>query len=91
MRRPMCWTERLEEGVKRDVRVTFEGRGEIRWQSKRSDQESWDYDTPPSVADWASLLARAEDWYRRRRLPLNHLETVRRRAAQARANGEGAP
>lgn len=86
MRRQLCWSERLEDGVKREVRVTFHGRGELKWQSKRSDAEAWDYGAP-SAADWAELDAHAEDWYRRGRLPLVHRELVRRLRANAASAG----
>jgi hypothetical protein len=82
MRRPVCWTRRLEGGVKREVRVTFTGPGAIRWQAKRSDEESWVYDFTPSEEDWTALLHSLEARYRRRSAPWKALELVRRLAAE---------
>jgi len=78
MRRPVCWVERIEDGIKREVRVSFEGGGRIRWQAKRSDEEAWAYDVAPTDAEWAELEANMERRYRRRNAPLKHLELVRR-------------
>lgn len=77
VRRLVCWTERLEDRTKREVRVDFSS-GNIKWQFKRSDEEKWDYDSPPSEEDWQNLLLHSEGRYRRRRMPLNHLELVRK-------------
>ncbi len=54
MRRQICWTDKLPEGVKRDVRVAV-SRRDIKWQFKRSDAERWDYDSPPTSEDWTKL------------------------------------
>jgi hypothetical protein len=37
-----AWTERTEEGIKREIRVTKRG-GAWRFQAKRADQQSWEY------------------------------------------------
>lgn len=55
MRRQIKWKERLEDGVRREVRISFPGKNEIKWQFKRSDREKWDYDTPPTEEDWDEL------------------------------------
>lgn len=83
MRREICWSERLEDRVKREVRVSFHGRNAIRWQSKRSDQENWEYDFEPSREDWESLLDLAERWYKRKRIPVEVLELIRSLARTA--------
>lgn len=54
MKRQIRWTERLPDHSKRDVRVTVHG-GAVKWQFKRSDEEAWHYDTPPSEEDWDRL------------------------------------
>lgn len=92
MRRQLCWTERLEDGLKREVRVAFHGKG-LRWQWKRSDQESWVYDKPPTTADWNSIEALAENWYQRHRLPREHVDRIRRlrREAEGTASSGGSP
>ena len=77
MRREVCWTERLEDGVKRDIRVRFHA-GQIHWQFKRSDAPAWDYDTPPTRADWEELLIRVENRQRRRSATLEDLALIRR-------------
>jgi hypothetical protein len=77
MRRPLCWTEKLDDGVKREVRVSFQGKG-IRWQWKREDEEKWVYDAPPTALDWDNLDALAQNWYTRHRLPIEHIERIRR-------------
>jgi len=71
------WVEKLEGGVKRKIRITFLGHGNIKWQFKRSDEDFWDYDTPPTSDDWNTLEKKAEALYNRRRLPYKHLELVR--------------
>jgi len=83
MRRPLCWTEKLDDGVKREVRVSFSGGRRIRWQAKRSDRLEWEYDFLPSTGDWDALLDLAERWYNRRRMPLPDLELVRKARTEA--------
>ncbi len=77
MRRPISWTARVEDRVKREVRVSFSG-GKLKWQFKRSDQEQWDYDSEPSASDWKDLLAHAEARYRRNRIPHKVVELIRK-------------
>ncbi|MFU8781024.1 MAG: hypothetical protein ACNA71_08375 [Kiritimatiellia bacterium] len=51
----ISWTEKLEGGVKREVRVhVFHQK--LKWQFKRSDAEVWDYDSVPLASDWDQLL-----------------------------------
>ena len=54
MKQPICWTERGEDGVKREVRVEVAS-GSIRWQFKRADETTWDYDSEPDADDWDKL------------------------------------
>ena len=77
MRRQVCWTERQEDGAKREVRVTVQG-GALKWQFKLSTEERWDYDSPPLPADWDKLLERTEARYQRRSAPYVDLQLVRR-------------
>jgi len=72
------WVERLEDRVKRTVRITFLGKGKMKWQTKRSDEEFWDYDTPPSSDDWDHLEEKTESLYNRRRLPFKNVELVKK-------------
>jgi len=71
------WVEKLDDGVKRKIRITFLGKGKMKWQTKRSDEERWDYDTPPSSEDWNTLEEKVEALYNRRRTPFKNLELVR--------------
>ncbi len=58
----ISWTIKLpDEGVKRETRVHVSQR-QLKWQFKRSDQEKWDYDSPPLAEDWDML----EDILKRR-------------------------
>ena len=81
--KPVSWTERLPDGVKREVRVTFLGARDLRWQSLRSDEEGWVYDFTPSTEDWDALCERMEARYRRRSASLKHVELVRHRRKES--------
>ena len=83
MKADIEWTERLEDRVKRKVRVTFHGHDVIKWQFKRSDEDSWDYDTPPTPEDWEYLEDKVDGLYHRRRQPYKHLELVKKLRAKA--------
>ena len=77
MKADIEWVEKIEDGVKRKIRITFLGKGKMKWQTKRSDEEMWDYDTPPSSDEWNALEEKVEALYNRRRTPFKHLELVR--------------
>jgi hypothetical protein len=77
------WVEKLENRLKRKIRITFQGQGRIKWQFKRSDEDSWNYDAAPSTTDWDTLEAKVEGLYNRRRIPLRKLELVRRLRKEA--------
>jgi len=80
------WVEKLENRVKRTVRITFEGHDKIKWQFKRSDEEFWDYDTPPSADDWEALEEKIDALYHRRRQPYKHVELVKKLRKEAAQN-----
>lgn len=61
MSKKISWTLRMEDGVKREVRVEL-ARHHIKWQFKRADEACWDYDKEPEPADWDEL----EDILKRR-------------------------
>ncbi len=61
MKRKISWTTKLEDGVKREVRVEVKT-NLLRWQQKRTDEESWVYDFTPDAEDWDML----EDILKRR-------------------------
>lgn len=54
MKSKLSWTERCEDGVKRETRVEV-SRGSIKWQFKRADEAQWDYDRVPDAQDWDEL------------------------------------
>lgn len=85
MKADIEWVEKLEHGVKRKIRITFLGHGKIKWQFKRSDEDFWDYDTPPTSADWNTLKEKVEALYNRRRTPFKNLELVRQLKKEAQA------
>ncbi len=76
MKADIEWVEKLENRIKRKVRITFTGHDKIKWQFKRSDEEFWDYDTPPSAEDWETLSEKIDALYNRRRQPYKHVELV---------------
>ncbi len=77
MKADIEWVEKIANGVKRKTRITFSGPHKIKWQFKRSDEEFWDYDTPPTPADWERLEEKVGALYNRRRTPYKNLELVR--------------
>jgi hypothetical protein len=77
MRKQIRWFTRLEDGTKRDARVSI-GAGKLKWQFKLADEPAWDYDTPPSAEDWETLLDRAEAKYRRNSMPLKDVDLIRK-------------
>ena len=83
MRRKIEWVEKLDGGVKRTVRASFPGKGQVRWEFARSDQEGWDPDATPSLDDWDTLEEKLAGLYNRRRVPYETLELVRRRKPRA--------
>jgi hypothetical protein len=77
------WYVRIDGGVKRTVRVSFPGKSLVKWQFKRSDQDGWDYDSPPTLDDWEILEDKLEGHYNRRRAKFETLELVRRLRIEA--------
>jgi len=59
--RKITWTHKCKDGVNRDIRVELHHQN-IKWQFKRKDEETWDYDSVPTAMDWDEL----EDILRRR-------------------------
>lgn len=78
MKRHIEWVEKLDGGVKRKVRISFPGRGQVKWQFKRSDEDAWDYDSPPTLDDWEALEEKLSGGYNRRRVPFEMLDLVRK-------------
>ena len=89
MKKPICWTEREEDGVKREVRVQVAA-GSIRWQFKRADEANWDHDSEPDADDWDTL----EDILERRAArgrAVDMQETVRKWRRLAEQSGARRP
>jgi hypothetical protein len=61
-----AWTERTAEGIKREIRVIRHG-GEWRFQSKRGNQERWEYYEEPTMEDLQSFRQILFRKYQRRR------------------------
>jgi hypothetical protein len=81
MPRQHVWTEREEDGVKREVRATWFGRA-WRLQSKRSDDEQWTYHDRPRREDLVALHDLIERKYRRRRATFDELTAVQKLVQQ---------
>jgi hypothetical protein len=82
MRRQICWVEKLEDGVKKDVRISFHNR-EVLWDIKRSDLPRHEQTSIPTEQDWDELEKRAENWYRRHALPFEILGLIKTERAKA--------
>lgn len=78
MKADIEWVEKLDDGMKRKIRITFLGKGRMKWQTKQSNEDFWDYDTPPSPDDWNHLEEKMEALYNRRRESFKNLELVRK-------------
>ncbi|MBN2702782.1 MAG: hypothetical protein JXR23_01090 [Pontiellaceae bacterium] len=85
MKRDIEWIEKREDGIKRKVRIKFPGNGKIKWQFKYSNEEMWDYDTPPSIEDWIALEEKIDALYQRRRAPFKDLQRVQQLRKEAEA------
>jgi len=88
MHRQICWVERSEAGIKREVRVNV-NRGTVKWQFKAETDERWDYTTPPTTTDWDNLLERVENRYQRRNVSYDDAQMVRRCHAAATGQASG--
>jgi hypothetical protein len=90
MIRPICWVQKLPDKVKREVRVTFFSGG-IKWQFKRSDEESWNYDLEPSLEDWDELYDLVHNRYQRRSASQKDLDLTTRLRNNARSKAGAKP
>ncbi|PYI90292.1 MAG: hypothetical protein DMF03_05120 [Verrucomicrobia bacterium] len=81
MPRQHVWTERAENGEKREIRATHFG-GIWRLQSKRHGDEAWTYHDQPLLDDLRSLKAIIERKYRRRRATADDLASLDRLLSQ---------
>lgn len=69
------WTEKDEEGRKREVRATKFG-GKWRLQSKAADEEQWTYHEPPQLDDLLKLKDIIARKYQRRRASADDVASV---------------
>jgi hypothetical protein len=84
MRSQHIWTEKDEEGRKREVRATKFG-GAWRLQAKFADEADWTYYDPPLVEDLRNLKDVVERKYRRRRASSEDVAAVEKLLKQREA------
>lgn len=77
MRSQHIWTEKDDDGRKREVRVTKFG-GEWRFQAKYADEPEWTYYDRPLQNDVAELRDLVFRKYQRRRASFEDLESLDR-------------
>ena len=75
MRSQHIWTERDEEGQKREVRVTKFG-GVWKFQAKRSDETQWTYYGRPELNDLLAFKDIVFRKYQRRRASAEDVASV---------------
>jgi hypothetical protein len=69
------WTEKDDEGVKREVRATkFGGRWKL--QAKRADEADWTYYDPPLLEDVLALKEIIARKYQRRRATADDVAAI---------------
>ncbi len=71
------WTERDEEGRKREVRAVKFG-GKWKLQAKFVDEENWTYYEEPLLADLRALHDLLFRKYQRRRVPAEDVTAIER-------------
>jgi hypothetical protein len=76
MNRKICWTDKID-GVKREIRVELTGRL-VKWQFKRKDEGSWDYDRPPTAEEWDALEERVTKRMQRGKRGQEGLDIIKR-------------
>ena len=78
-----AWTDRTAEGIKREVRVIK--RGTLwRFQSKREDQDGWEYYVEPMLEDLKSFKEILFRKYQRRRASFEDVQWAERELARRR-------
>jgi hypothetical protein len=75
MRSQHIWTEKDEEGRKREVRVTKFG-GNWKFQAKLKDDEQWTYYDVPLTEDLFALKEIVFRKYQRRRASAEDVESI---------------
>jgi len=84
------WTEKDEEGRKREVRATKFG-GKWRLQSKTSDEIDWTYHHPPLLDDLLKLKDIVARKYQRRRASADDVTAVDKLISEQPANDPPSP
>ena len=75
MRSQHVWTEKDDDGRKREVRVTKFG-GHWKWQAKYADEENWTYYDRPLHADLVEARDLIFRKYQRRRASAEDVEAL---------------
>ena len=78
-----AWTDRTAEGIKREVRVVKRG-GLWRFQSKRENQDGWEYFDEPMLEDLKSFKEILFRKYQRRRASFEDVQWAERELARRR-------
>lgn len=78
MRRPIGWMEKMADGSKREVRVSFHA-DTIKWQFMPVETKIWEYDVEPSEELWQVLEEKLLQLIQRGHIFDRELELVRRR------------
>lgn len=76
-----AWTEQLNDGVKREIRVIKRGAA-WRFQSKRTDEERWMYYDEPLLEDLVEFREVLFRKYQRRRAAYEDVRWADRELAQ---------
>ena len=76
MKRDYEWVEKLEDGTRRTVRVSFPGGGKIVWMGRRDGDEGWNRNMTPTTEDWDIVEKKIRGRYNRRRASIKDVELV---------------
>jgi hypothetical protein len=85
MRSQHIWTEKDQDGRKREVRAIKFG-GAWRLQSKTSDEPAWTYYDPPLLEDLLTLKDIVFRKYQRRRASFEDLTSIEKLIQERNAN-----
>ncbi|MBV8901522.1 MAG: hypothetical protein JOY92_15575 [Verrucomicrobia bacterium] len=85
-----AWTQKLEDGCKREVRAIKQG-GSWRFQSKRADQERWTYYDEPLLDDLTEFREILFRKYQRRRAAYEDVVWADRELGRLRNEAGAAP
>jgi len=78
-----AWTDRAENGVKREIRVV-KSDGSWRFQAKRADEERWNYYPEPPLEDLEAFREILFRKYQRRRAAYEDVQWAERELARRR-------